>query len=227
MKFHAIRFVKALAITFVFIYFFHPIHKFSKKLNFETVPEPVEDSIDTTNSSVPDFHQIVYSLKPYTTYLPHFPDDEARDWFLKSTYYKIYSSKCPNNSCEKNGFLFDNTEEHLQVHLAFVKNGLYLNDDCGYKYSDEAIRRTFKSTRETSVIYDKAIIYTVPDGWSFQHFLDGIGPKLSHSRIYLDKYPDAKIILQHGARFDSAVREIWSLLGNAFFCRLIMKKFHE
>jgi len=219
MKFHAIRFIKTFAIIFAIIFFFYPIHKFSKQLNDEVIPSPVKISIDlTTKSSIPDFHQISYSLKPFTTYLPHFPDDEARDWFLKSTYYKMYLNICPNSSCEKNGFLFDNKDEHLQVRLAFVKNGLYLNDDCGYRYDDEAVRRTFKSTSETSVIFDKAIIYTVPDGWSFQHFLDGIGPKLSHSRIYLDKYPDAKVIVKHGARFDSAVKQIWSLLGNDFFC---------
>jgi hypothetical protein len=63
------------------------------------------------------------------------------------------------------------------------------------------------------VIYETAIIYTVPNGWSFQHFLDGVGPKLSHSRFYLDKYPDAKIIIEEGLRFDRSVREIWALLG--------------
>jgi len=98
-----------------------------------------------------------------------------------------------------------------------VKNGLYLNDDCGFRYDEEAIRRKFKSRSETSIIYDKAIIYDVPDGWSFQHFLDGVGPKLSHSRAYLDKYPDAKVIIERSTRFDSAVQQIWSLLGNEVF----------
>ena len=77
--------------------------------------------------------------------------------------------------------------------------------------------RTFQIESETTVIYDKAIIYTVPDGWSFQHFLDGVGPKLSHSKSYLDKYPDAKIIIQQGSRFDQSVKEIWALLGKEFF----------
>jgi hypothetical protein len=129
----------------------------------------------------------------------------------------MYSKQCPNNLCEKNGFLFDNPKEHLDVHLALIKNGLYLNDDCGYNYGDEAVRRRFKSSSETSVIYDIAIIYTVPNGWSFQHFLDGIGPKLSHSRMYLDKYPDAKIIIEDASRFDQSVKEIWALLGKEFF----------
>ena len=201
MKFHVIRCLKTVALTIVFIVLFYPILKVSKEVNNEIISLPVKISVDSTPatiSSIPYFHEMSYSLKPFTTYLPHFPDDEARDWFLKSTYYKLYLNNCPNRSCEKNGFLFDNKDEHLQVHLAFVKNGLFLNDDCGYRYSDEAVRRTFKSTSEASVIYDKAIIYTVPDGWSFQHFLDGIGPKLSHSRIYLDKYPDAKSYYSSG-----------------------------
>ena len=105
MKFHAIRFIKASAITIVFIYFFYPFPEFSNTINVETVVVPKSAPSDSKQSSIPDFHQISYSLKPYTTYLPNFPDDEARDWFLKSTYYKMYSSKCPDNSCEKKWFL--------------------------------------------------------------------------------------------------------------------------
>ncbi|CAF3545827.1 unnamed protein product, partial [Rotaria sp. Silwood2] len=70
-----------------------------------------------------------------------------------------------------------------------------------------------KNSDEVTVIYDKAILYTVPDGWSFQRFLDGIGPKLSHSRSYLQKYPDAKVIISRGSRFDRSAKEIWSMLG--------------
>jgi hypothetical protein len=105
-------------------------------------------------------------------------------------------------------------KEHLSVNIFLVKNGLYLNDDCGYNYGDAAVQRTFKNSDETTVIYDKAILYPVPDGWSFQHFLDGIGPKLSHSRSYLKKYPDAKVIILQGVRFDRSVKEIWAMLGS-------------
>ncbi|CAF4596316.1 unnamed protein product, partial [Rotaria magnacalcarata] len=72
-----------------------------------------------------------------------------------------------------------------------------------------------------SAVYDEAIVYTVPDGWSFQHFLDGIGPKLSHSYNYLYKYPNAKVLLQKGIRFDQSVREIWEILGVKESHRLI------
>ncbi|CAF4284892.1 unnamed protein product [Rotaria magnacalcarata] len=157
--------------------------------------------------------EISENMPPFYIPLPNFSDDEAKNWFYNSTYYKINSNKCPKNSCEENGVLFNDTKEHLSVKIAFVKNGLYLNDDCGYNYQDKSIRRTFERQSDTTVIYDKAIIYTVPDGWSFQHFLDGIGPKLSHSRSYLDKYPDAKVIIIKGARFDRSVKEIWSMLG--------------
>jgi len=160
-----------------------------------------------------DFQEISEILQPFTIHLPNFSDNEAKQWFYSSTYYKINSKKCPENSCEKNGVLFNDPKEHLSVKIAFVKNGLYLNDDCGYNYGDSSIKRRFQNENEATIIYDKAIIYTVPDGWSFQHFLDGIGPKLSHSRSYLDKYPDAKIIIIQGARFDRSVKEIWAMLG--------------
>jgi len=164
-----------------------------------------------------DFEKISYNLEPFYIPLPNFSDDEARNWFYSSSYYKINSKKCPNGSCEEKGVLFNDPKEHLSVDLFLVKNGLYLNDDCGYNYKDDDIQRTFKNSNEATVIYDKAIIYTVPDGWSFQHFLDGIGPKLSHSRSYLKKYPDAKVIILQGVRFDRSVKEIWSLLGLSIF----------
>ena len=162
-----------------------------------------------------DFQEIVSSLAPFYVALPQFFDDEARHWFLNSTYYRIHSTKCPHGACDQRGFLFDNSKEHLTVRLAVVKNGLYANDDCGYNYGDQQVRRTW-TTNTSSVdelIYDQAILYPVPDGWSFQHFLDGIGPKLSHSRSYLDQYPRAKVIVLQGARFDRSVKEIWSMLG--------------
>jgi hypothetical protein len=159
------------------------------------------------------FEEISQILEPFIVRLPNFPDEEAKNWFYNSNYYKINSKKCPENSCEKNGVLFNDKKDHLLVKIAFIKNGLYINDDCGYNYGDITIKRTFRNENETNIIFDKAIIYTVPDGWSFQHFLDGIGPKLSHSRSYLDKYPDAKVIILRGARFDRSVKEIWSMLG--------------
>ncbi|CAF4329117.1 unnamed protein product, partial [Adineta steineri] len=74
---------------------------------------------------------------------------------------------------------------------------------------------------ETTILYDKAIIYTVPDGWAFQHFLDGVGPKLAHSKSYLQKYPDAKVIILQGVRFDRSVQEIWSMLGVDYSKRIL------
>jgi hypothetical protein len=159
-----------------------------------------------------DFEEISETLEPFYIRLPNFSDDEAKDWFYNCTYYKINSKKCSESSC-KNGIIFNDPKEHLSVKIAFVKNGLYLNDDCGYNYGDVAVKRTFTNENEATDIYDKVFIYTVPDGWSFQHFLDGIGPKLSHSYSYLNKYPDAKILIIRGARFDRSVKEIWSMLG--------------
>jgi hypothetical protein len=166
------------------------------------------------SKSKPGFEHITRTLKPYYIPLPKFSDDDARNWFYGSTYYKIHSKKCPGGSCEEKGVLFNDMKEHLSVNIFLVKNGLYLNDDCGYNYGDAAVQRTFKNSDETTVIYDKAILYPVPDGWSFQHFLDGIGPKLSHSRSYLKKYPDAKVIILQGVRFDRSVKEIWAMLGS-------------
>ncbi|CAM4801264.1 unnamed protein product [Rotaria magnacalcarata] len=212
MYFRPIRLFKSLVIfTCVVIVTYeiyrlllHPTHKLSLVRH---------DDTPSILSSKDGFEYISDNLEPFYIPLPNFSDDEARNWFYSSSYYKVNSKKCPHGSCEEKGVFFNDTKEHLSVNIFLVKNGLYLNDDCGYNYGDNATKRTFKNPDETTVIYDKAILYPVPDGWSFQHFLDGIGPKLSHSRSYLQKYPDAKVIILEGVRFDRSVKEIWSMLG--------------
>lgn len=175
---------------------------------------PVKENLVIKRVKINDeYEEISYRLEPFVVHLPNLPDKEAKDWFYNCNYYKINSLKCPSNSCETNGVLFNEDKHHLNVKLSLIKNGLYLDDECGYNYEDPAMKRTFHNEGDTNVLYDKALIYTVPDGWSFQHFLDGVGPKLSHSRQYLSKYPDAKVLIQRGFRFDRSVKEIWSMLG--------------
>jgi hypothetical protein len=212
MYFRPFRLLKLLIIFISVILIIYELHKLlihPRKTRF--LPE---DDLDVVKSNKA-VKEISYNLEPFYIALPNFSDDEARNWFYSSSYYKVNSKKCPNGLCEEKGVFFNDTKEHLSVRIYLVKNGLYLNDDCGYNYGDEAIERTFKDTNEATVIYDKAILYPVPDGWSFQHFLDGIGPKLSHSRSYLKLYPDAKVIILKGVRFDRSVKEIWSMLGES------------
>ena len=179
---------------------------------FEDLPrQPSLDGVD----------EISVDLDPFYIPLPQFSDDDARNWFYSSSYYKIQSKRCPNGVCEEKGVLFNDTKEHLAIRTSLVKNGLYLNDDCGYNYPPEAVRRQFHTDEPETVIYDQAILYPVPDGWSFQHFLDGVGPKLAHSRSLLTKYPQAKVISLKGIRFDRSVKEIWSMLGVEESDRLI------
>ncbi|CAF1319193.1 unnamed protein product [Adineta ricciae] len=168
-----------------------------------------------------EYQEIFEKLSPFTVHLPKFFDEEAKNWFYNCTYYKINSKKCPEKNCEKNGVLFNDPKEHLDVYLAFVRNGLYTNEDCGYNYDNEAMRRVFENEKDIPTVYETAFIYTVPDGWAFQHFLDGIGPKLSHSFTFLNKYPDAKVVILRGSRFDRSVKEIWEMLGVPEFSRII------
>ncbi|CAF0881537.1 unnamed protein product [Adineta ricciae] len=160
-----------------------------------------------------EFEQISRQLEPFVLKLPNFFDKNSQDWFSNSTFYKRYSSQCFDNDCEKNGFYFNDPKEHLNVSVTLVQNGVYYDDSCGYNYDEKALRRTFVSENHVSAVYEQVIIYTVPDGWSFQHFLDGIGPKLAISRKYLDQYPDSKVLIIKGPRFDRSVQEIWNFLG--------------
>jgi hypothetical protein len=217
MYFRPLRLFKLFVLFICLVLVIYELHRLllpsEKTLPF--IPKVHIDPLKMVKSNE-DLEELSYNLEPFYMPLPNFSDDEAKNWFYSSSYYKINSKKCPDGSCEEKGVLFNDPKEHLSVSIFLVKNGLYLNDDCGYNYRDEAIRRTFKNSDDTTVIYDKAILYPVPDGWSFQHFLDGIGPKLSHSRSYLKKYPDAKVIILQGVRFDRSVKEIWSMLGLYF-----------
>jgi hypothetical protein len=215
MYFRPFRLFKLFAVFICVILVIYELHRLllvSRK-NLSKIEDNINGKIIIKTRR--DVQQMSHNLEPFYIPLPNFSDDEARNWFYGSSYYKINSKKCPNGLCEEKGVLFNDTKEHISVNIYLVKNGLYLNDDCGYNYGEQAAQRTFKNPDEASVIYDKAILYPVPDGWSFQHFLDGIGPKLSHSRSYLKKYPDAKIIILQGIRFDRSVKEIWSMLGTS------------
>lgn len=215
MYFRPFRLVKLFVVVFCIFLVLYQLYRLLIQIQnrrrtpiFNPIDEPIISS--KTNGQIEEFS---YELEPFYLALPNFSDDEARNWFYSSSYYKYHSKKCPDGSCESKGVLFNDTKEHLSVHVFLVKNGLYLNDDCGYNYGDEASRRVFINPDQTTVIYEKAILYPVPDGWSFQHFLDGIGPKLAHSKSYLQKYPEAKVIILQGIRFDRSVKEIWSMLG--------------
>ena len=215
MYFRPVRLLKILFVIVCFILLIYQLKTFlinkSQPPKFKFVRQ---DALPTVYKKFDgDIEEYSYKLEPFHLKLPNFSDDEARNWFYSSSYYKFHSKNCPDGTCEEKGVFFNDTKEHLSVSVFLVKNGLYLNDDCGYNYGANEIRRIFQNVGETSTIYDKAILYPVPDGWSFQHFLDGIGPKLAHSRSYLDKYPDAKVIILKGMRFDRSVREIWEMLG--------------
>ncbi|UJR38614.1 hypothetical protein I4U23_031279 [Adineta vaga] len=216
-----IRLFKIVLIALCLSFCFYEIYTFLFKSKRNFRKQTANFTGNFSLKSLKEFQEIIEILEPFTVHLPKFSDEEAKSWFYNSSYYKINSKKCPKDDCEKNGVLFNDPKEHLNVKLAFVKNGLYANDDCGYNYGDEAIKRIFENDNEASVIYDKAFIYTVPDGWAFQHFLDGIGPKLSHSFTYLNKIPDAKVLILRGARFDRSVKEIWEMLGVEESSRLV------
>ena len=211
--FRLLKFIGTLICVIIVIYEFYRLLLRSE----DDFSVNEDDEISMISRTKQNIERISHTLEPFYIPLPHFSDEEAKNWFYSSSYYKINSKKCPGGLCEEKGVLFNDKKEHLSVNTYLVKNGLYLNDDCGYNYEDAEIQRTFQSSDEATVIYDKAIIYTVPDGWSFQHFLDGIGPKLSHSSSLIKKYPDAKVVILKGARFDRSVQEIWSMLGSYLF----------
>ena len=221
MYYRPIRLIKSFVVILCVIIIYYEVIRFFNSPKNPVEEKNTEQSQYRTLKSNDDFDEIVTSYEPFYLSLPNFSDEEAKNWFYSSSYYKMRSKLCPNGICEGKGVLFNDSKEHLAVRIALVKNGLYLNDDCGYNYPEEAIRRQFHSNDETTMIVDQAILYPVPDGWSFQHFLDGIGPKLAHSRNYLNQYPKAKVIILQGVRFDRSVKEIWSMLGNitAFFTK--------
>ncbi|CAF4252941.1 unnamed protein product [Adineta steineri] len=101
-----------------------------------------------------EFEEISYTLEPFTIALPHFSDNEARNWFFNTTFYKRYSQQCLHDECEKYGFLFNDSKEHLNIHIALVNNGVYYDDACGYRYDEAALRRTFVAPNHVSVVYD-------------------------------------------------------------------------
>ena len=229
MYFRPIRLFKYAIIVFCLIIFVYQAFQFLRSRRTKLrLPPSSSSSLSSSSSSAvelqnetkkrlfdqsKDYDEIVETLDPFYIRLPNFFDDEARQWFFNSSYFLYHSSQCPKGICDERGIRFAQPRDHLTIKLSAVRQGLYQNDDCGYNYGDDNARRQFQTSDHLPTIYDEAILYPVPDGWSFQHFLDGIGPKLSHSHSYLTAYPKAKVIILRGARFDRSVKEIWEMLG--------------
>lgn len=90
-----------------------------------------------------------------------------------------------------------------------MKNGTYNTDyDCGYKSNASSVLE--KRAVKTVDWYYALVPLIVPDGWSFQHFLDGTLPKIVQSLDYILQ-PRAKLLLPLPR--DSIVTEFLDMLN--------------
>ncbi|XP_052775029.1 uncharacterized protein LOC128213410 [Mya arenaria] len=104
-----------------------------------------------------------FSYKPFNILKPKFGDLWSETVFLKN----------PDNIA----LIGTQSQEKLQGEIVVVRNGtLDLNTDCGYRASSSAVKRN--QTKGITQWYSSIIPLYVPDGHTFQHFLDGMLPKI-------------------------------------------------
>ena len=190
MPYRPIRLLKLVLIILILTIIFEEVFRlFSVKSDFSSSSLlKTKNLFVSSNRSLRKdgdfFEETVERLQPFYIPFPRYFDDEARTWFENSTYYRIHSSKqcsMKNEGCDPRGILF-NDEKGSSSRSTCQSERMVFPTMMIVDTIMETNKFEEHSRSSSEANYDEAILYHVPDGWSFQHFLDGIGPKLAHSR---------------------------------------------
>ena len=102
------------------------------------------------------------------------------------------------NICTKSSILVMAERKYLVGSLDVIENGFISRSlDCGWP-ADHS-KSLVKPPGWHGNLFNKTMIYlTVPEGLSFQHFLDGVVPKLVQLREIIQTEKDAIYVMDHG-----------------------------
>lgn len=135
---------------------------------------------------------------------------------LQNIQYDIPGIKLPNfiSEKDKHSFLkYNEVDKWTETKfdktgaIKIIKDGAYdFSDDCGWK-SDYEKHKKYKT--KASKHYKALIPLVVPGSNSFQHFLDGVMPKLMQAYELIQSRPDAVIIMNT----NDIVRQLIRKLG--------------
>eukprot|EP00550_Attheya_septentrionalis_P012343 CAMPEP_0198302084 /NCGR_PEP_ID=MMETSP1449-20131203/53892_1 /TAXON_ID=420275 /ORGANISM="Attheya septentrionalis, Strain CCMP2084" /LENGTH=379 /DNA_ID=CAMNT_0044004345 /DNA_START=235 /DNA_END=1374 /DNA_ORIENTATION=+ len=174
------------------------LHAWQEKKNTTNTRQPLPKALEQTE------------LPPATTPFPgwkHYkPFHVAMPTFIDPAHEQIFVRQ------KMNAELWGDNNESARLlgEIRIVKNGWYdTADDCGYKANYE--RHHADNMTHAADHFARLVPVMVPDGWSFQHFLDGVLPKLVQALPYLQTLqPNITILTQIK---DANVRDMWHRLG--------------
>ena len=146
----------------------------------------LETSVDSQN--IGDSQNIQYDIPGIK--LPHFISEKDKHSFLK--YNGV--DKWTETKFDKTGA------------IKIIQNGAYdFSDDCGWK-SDYLKHKKYKT--KASKHYKALIPLVVHGSNSFQHFLDGVMPKLMQAYELIQSRPDAVIIMNTNDIVSQLIRKL-------------------
>lgn len=154
---------------------------------------------DSYNMSVHTLKSIRFSYKPFNVSLPNFFSDSHRNIFTKTKGISdvLLHGFWLNNGMDGSISVFENATFEVKY-------------ECGYKENE-----TRCCNPQLNSLPDYYILcpLLVPDGCSFQHFTDGVLPKLMQGYSFLMQNKDAKLLVNLcNARFPF-VKQLYNLLG--------------
>ena len=172
-----------------------------KDSNFATYLQVTKGT--PTNATI-QIARITLRYKTFNRTMPHFVSHKDRDLFLRLKENLDQFAAIPL--------------ERLTGDMAILYRGnVNLQMDCGWRnslldyYQGRNPRKLLARYRPMRIrASDIVVPLLVPDGWSFQHFMDGIMPKLAQLAPMLSN-SNVKLMLQRPA--DRIITEILEHLG--------------
>jgi hypothetical protein len=129
----------------------------------------------------------------------------AVQWFLKNSFTRALlatSRKCPMHidicahaNHEQQVVYY--TPYHVEGQVSIIRNGVYRGwIDCGQMTDITSFTRTPPLLNASNVrVYDSLVNFVADGGWSFQHFIDNVMPKIAHAWELLQGNPNTKMLI--------------------------------
>jgi hypothetical protein len=163
-----------------------------------------------------DLEYPVWSIR-----MPKFPRKEYADFFIKLAQVVDYirshdASKCPPEKCptkiehDPTQTLVFYDEQYTIGQIVIVENGLYNqrpsmsfggDTECEWPNSYDMILRDDAgvSSNPAAAKYDKVAVFTGPQAWSFQHFMDRLMPDVAQAYDFIAPDPSWVLVGPDGA----------------------------
>jgi len=182
-----------------------------------------------------------YAYPPFVLPMPKFASREDHQWFLQNNFTKQLletsqrctvadASFCVRDSHQQQQqqqqqrqqydddaerHLAYYTPQHVRGHISAVRNGVYRGwVDCGQSTPLEFFTKVLERNEYSSATtYDSLVSLVCDGGWSFQHFIDNVFPKIAHAWELIGTDANVKLLVDLTDRRHKPVLELLKFIG--------------